>query len=84
MTLYRQIDVWERTEAKNLVRYRCLESLSTGKFHVQSADFYREGEDIASSDQQFRELLSEQDPARRSEGSDTLAKAIAAHKRDFS
>lgn len=84
MTLYRQIDVWERSDGKKLVRYRCLESLNTGKFHVQSADFYRDGKDLAGSDRQFCELLAEEDPARRSEGYDTLANAIAAHKRDFS
>jgi hypothetical protein len=53
MNLYRAVDVWERDKEHAVVRYRCLESLSTGKFHVQSADFYRNGEGAGTSDQQF-------------------------------
>lgn len=66
------------------MRYRCLGSLSNGEFIVQSADFYHDGKESGASDRQFIELLTEDNPTQRSKEYETLADAIAAHKRDFS
>jgi hypothetical protein len=83
MSLYRAIDVWERKDSHTVVRYRCFESLDTGRYSVQSADFYHEGTPPANSDVQFVELFTEQDPAERSGEHATLKDAIAAHNREF-
>jgi hypothetical protein len=83
MNLYRAIDVWGRKDSRTIVRYRCLESLDTGRYCVQSADFYHEGTPPANLDGQFVELLGEQDPAERSGSHETLKAAIAAHDREF-
>lgn len=50
---------------------------------MQSADFYHQGKATPNVDGQFIELLTEQDPVQRSGDDDTLAGAIAAHKREF-
>jgi len=83
MTLYRTIDVWERKDSRTVVRYRCLESLESGRFSVQSADYYRDGKSPANLDNQFVELLTEQDPSERSGEHATLKAAIDAHNREF-
>jgi len=83
MSLYRAIDVWERNDTRTLVRYRCFESLETGRYCVQSADFYHQGKAKPYVEGQFIELLTEQDPVQRSGEHDTLVSAIAAHKREF-
>ena len=83
MRLYRTIDVWERRDGRTVVRYRCVESLDTEKYSVQSADFYHDGKPLANLDGQFVELLTEQDPAERSGEHATLKAAIAAHNREF-
>ena len=76
--LFRHHDVWRRHE-KYLVRYRCLEDLETGRFAVQSADRYHPnvGRDLVEQhENQFRELLFEEDPFVRSEGAESLKDAI--------
>lgn len=83
MALYRTVDVWERKNSRTVVRYRCFESLDTGRFSVQSADFYHDGKSPANLDNQFVELFTEQDPAERSGEHSTLKAAIDAHNRDF-
>lgn len=72
MTLYRTIDVWERKDNGTLVRYRCFESIDSGRFSVQSADFYHDGKVTANLENQFVELLTEQDPSKRSGEHPTL------------
>lgn len=84
MTLYRTIDVWERKDNGTVVRYRCFESLDSGRFSVQSADFYHDGKSTANLDNQFVELITEQDPSKRSGEHATLKAAIDAHNREFS
>jgi hypothetical protein len=32
MSLYKAFDIWERKDSRTAVRYRCFESLETGKF----------------------------------------------------
>jgi len=83
MTLYRTIDVWERKNSLTVVRYRCLESLDTGRYSVQSADFFHDGKLPAHLDAQFLELFMEQDPAERSGAHATLKTAIDAHNQEF-
>jgi hypothetical protein len=83
MSVYRAIDVWERKDGHTVVRYRCLEALDTGKYSVQSADFYHAGKKSRELDDEFIELLMEQDPAKRAGQHDTIEAAIAAHERDF-
>jgi hypothetical protein len=84
MTLYRAIDVWARGKGGTVVRSRCFQSLDTGKYCVQSADFYHKGKKPQLDlDGQFIELFTEQDPAQRSGQHDTLEAAIAAHNREF-
>lgn len=83
--MYRAIEVWVRLKGRTVVRYRCLQSLDSGKYCVQSADFYHDGKNPTEldSDGQFIELFTEQDPAERAGEHDTLEAAIAAHNRDF-
>jgi hypothetical protein len=83
MSLYREIDVWERKDNGTVVRYRCLQSITTGRFSVQSADFFHDGKVSAGLDVQFIELFAEQEPSERSGEQETIEAAIAAHQRDF-
>ncbi len=87
MNLYREISVWERGATGDLVRYKCLELLSNGRFCVQSADFYDPATDYGEQDrvfsEQFTELLSDEAPEKRSRTFLTLQEAIEAHKREF-
>jgi len=83
MTLYKTIDVWVRKDNRTVVRYRCFESLDSGRFSVQSADFYRDGKPSANLDNQFVELFTEQDPSKRSGEHASLKAAIDAHNREF-
>lgn len=83
MSLYRAVDVRERKNNGAVVRYRCLQSLTTGRFSVQSADFFHSGKMSVGLDTQFLELFAEQEPSERSGEQETLEAAIAAHKRDF-
>jgi hypothetical protein len=83
VSLYRAIDVWERKNNGTVVRYRCLQSLTTGRFSVQSADCFIDGKMSAGLDTQFLELFAEQEPSERSGEHETIETAIAAHKRDF-
>ena len=49
--MFKAIDVWRRVSDSEAVRYRCFQCLQTGKYSVQSADFYRLPENPAQSDQ---------------------------------
>ncbi len=69
--LFRAIDVWQRTSPVELVRFRCFQSLVTGKYSVQSEDHYRlplDAKQIANLETQFLELLFDESPAERSAG----------------
>jgi hypothetical protein len=83
--LYEAIDVWERGPDNQLVRYRCFRNLSSGKYSVQSADFYRTpfANGDVSIDHRYLELLMEQSPDLRSGAFDTLQAAIYAHRKEF-
>ena len=84
--LFKVIDVWKRISDSEAVRHRCFQSLQTGKFSVQSADFYRLPNDPSQSselEQQHIELLIEQAPDQRSGAYETLEAAIKAHEAEF-
>ena len=81
----KSIDVWERTDSQ-IIRYRCFELIPLGGFCVQSADFYSAKTDPQKSflDQQFLELLTDQNPMERNKVFPSLEEAIEAHKQEFS
>ena len=83
---YRAFDVWVRLGEGELVRYRCFEVLPSGKFCVQSKDFYRSPFVETAEKQferQFLELLSEMAPEVRSGLYDTIEEAIRMHNEGF-
>lgn len=87
MELYKRIDVWVRIEVDQVAVYRCFEALSAGGYCVQSKDFFHlplEKEDILMMEENFLDLLVEEDPAERSGIFPTLEEAIAQHEREFS
>jgi hypothetical protein len=84
--MFKAIDVWKRISDSQAVRYRCFQCLRTGKYSVQSADFYRLPGKPAQSDQldrQHIELFVQQAPDERSGADDTLEAAIEAHEAEF-
>ena len=58
--------------------YRCFRVLSTGRYHVQSADFPTPSQ-LRYLEVNFLELLEEIAPDKRNPGYATLLEAIAAH-----
>lgn len=84
--MFKAISVWKRISDSEAVRYRCFQNLQTGKYSVQSADFYRLPENLAQSAQlerQHIELFVEQAPDERTGGHETLESAIEAHEAEF-
>jgi hypothetical protein len=84
--MFKAIDVWKRISDSEAVRYRCFQCLQTGRYSVQSADFYRSPERSAQSgqlDRQHVELFVQQTPDERSGAYDTLEAAIEAHEAEF-
>ncbi len=84
--LYRAFDVWKREGARSLVRYRCFENLGTGKFCVQSADFYKSPvaeERMNELQKQYIELLLKESPFKRAGSFDTVEEAIRDHIESF-
>lgn len=86
MSLYEAADVWSKVSGGRIVCFRCFKNLSSGKYSVQSADFYQVPIDlsaVANSEKQYLELFAEEMPDVRSEAFDTLQAAIKAHIREF-
>ena len=86
MPLYQAFDVWKRISKTRAVRYRCFRDLSSGRFSVQSADFYGVPLDpkrVVDLDKQYVELFAEQDPDERGGRFDSVEAAIEAHDKDF-
>lgn len=84
---FEAIDVWERVSGVKAVRYRCFKNLSTGKYCVQSADFYQwplDSQQISALETQYLTLFAEQPPDLRSGAYQSLLEAIEAHEREFS
>jgi hypothetical protein len=84
--MFKAIDVWKRISDSEAVRYRCFQCLQTGKYSVQSADFYRlpgNPDRSAQLERQHIELFIEQAPDGRNEAYETLEAAIEAHEAEF-
>ncbi|HEU0178631.1 MAG TPA: hypothetical protein VFV58_30575 [Blastocatellia bacterium] len=84
--MYRAIDVWRRDGKHKLARYRCFQILESGKYCVQSVDYYYapiEDEQIKQHEKQFLELLAESFPDDRGEVYDSLEEAIEAFDQEF-
>ena len=81
--MFKSFDVWKKTSTERLVRYRCFEDTDTGKFCVQSADFYSlpiRTEQLLQLEKQFLELMMEESPVERS---GSVEEAIARHDSEF-
>lgn len=86
MDLLKELMVWRRLDDTSAVRYSCLNDLETGKYAVQSADFFRlplGEEQFRMFDKQFAELFIEISAHDRCEWYGSLQEAISAHERDF-
>ena len=84
--LYQAFDVWKRISKNRLVRYRCFKHLPSGKFSVQSADFYSVPPDIGCISEhgtQYLELLAEQAPDERSGAFNSIEEALESHEKTF-
>jgi hypothetical protein len=81
--LYESVDVWKRVNGTTLARYRCFRLLTTGKYCIQSLDYYHAPFDSCEAsqhlDKQYMELLSEEPPEKRSKTFPTLQEAIEYH-----
>ena len=87
MPLYQAIDVWRRISSTRVARYRCFKNVSSGKYSVQSVDFYQvplDPKQAADLERQCVELIAEQPPDERAGSLESIATAIEAHDRDFS
>lgn len=85
--MYMQILIWEKKDRLTAIRYLCFQNLTTLKYCVQSADFYRSPIDdvqIKNFDEQSIELFIESEPLERCTWHDRLIDAIDSHKKDFS
>ena len=85
-TLYQELTIWKRSDERTAIRYVCLMDIATGKYSVQSADFYRlplSHEHLVNFQRQFLELFCESDPCERSGAFDSPEAAIAAHDERF-
>jgi hypothetical protein len=85
--LFEAIDVWRRLSVARVVRYRCFRDVSSGRYSVQSADFYKRPFDVqhaAHVERQYVELMAEQAPDERAGSFESIEAAIEAHDRDFS
>jgi hypothetical protein len=83
--LFKVIDVWSRRHG-GVIRYRCFQLFPSGRFCVQSADFYNLPPAANRSeylDRQFEQLLLEQSPDERAGAFSALEEAIAQHELDF-
>src|SRR5260370_32440096 len=82
MPLYQAIDVWRRTTPTRIVRYQCFKNVSSGRYTVQSADFYHlpyDQEKAAELELQFVELFAEQTPDDQAGSFESIEAAIQAH-----
>ena len=84
--LYVQHDVWRRTSDAVCIRYIVLMHLESGKFAVQSADFFDglNGVGLDYFNKQFIELMKEESPLERCEWFRSIEDAVRAHDDDFS
>jgi hypothetical protein len=83
---YLETRVWMQRDSATAVLYRCFKNLATGKFAVQSADFFRlpmDDKQLLGSEKQFIELFIETAPSKRCDWFDSVEEAIGAHNQEF-
>jgi hypothetical protein len=86
MTMFEYISVWKRVSDSELILYRCFKNLATGRYCVQSADFYRlpmNAKQVAFLEENFLRLFAAASPEERSNSFATLEEAIREHVRKF-
>ncbi|AWH46751.1 hypothetical protein C1926_17860 [Stenotrophomonas sp. ZAC14A_NAIMI4_1] len=83
--LYMHHALWKRLPHGACVRYTVLHHLGSGRYAVQSADFFTDDDPAAFTrfERQFVELLREQCPLQRCHWFDSIEKAVQAHDQDF-
>lgn len=83
--LFIEIPVWKRLDSKRAVKFNCIKNAASGKYNVQSADFYYAKEAIKEREfqQQFVDLFIELPPEERVDWYNSIEEAIAAHEREF-
>jgi hypothetical protein len=80
--LYQVINILRKIDSNSAVNYVYLMCVSSKKFTVQSADFYRlpfDSKRIAEFNAQFIERFCEGVPSDRDGEFDSIEQAIAAH-----
>lgn len=83
---YKQIDVWQKMSDNEIICFRCFEIMPDGLFCVQSADFYDKDSirnRVGAIENQYLELLLEDEPDNREGAYETLLEAIEAHQNAF-
>jgi hypothetical protein len=86
MSLYIEVKVWKRVSDSSAIRYACFHDVTSHRYVVQSADFFRlplQKQQVEDFDKQFAELFIGNPLTERSDWFDSLEAAIAAHDRDF-
>ena len=86
MSLFQEIPVWKSIDNHSAVRYVCFLSFTSGKYCVQSADFFQlpiEPHLLQQFDRQIIELFIEVAPSERCDWFDSLSEAIEMHEKDF-
>lgn len=86
MSTFQETFVWRRLSEKSAVRYSCFLCIESGKYAVQSADFFNlplSAEQMARSSKQFIELFIEVPPSERCTWHDSVSDAISAHVAEF-
>jgi len=83
--MYKVIDVWKIISDNCAARYRCFQILSSGKYYVQTCDYYYlpiDSNQLRFLEHQFIELLIE-DPPNINRMYSSLEEAIAMHDKEF-
>jgi hypothetical protein len=79
---YQEISVWKHISDSQAIRYNCFRNLKTGKYAIQSEDYYRlpvDEKQVRQFESQFLELFIETQPSERSTSFDSLEEAIKGH-----
>lgn len=87
MDLYKEILVWKRLDEYLAVRYCCFHDMQSGKYAVQSADFFRipfVETQFREFEKQFVELFIDVSPKERCDWYDSIEEAIKTHDECFS
>lgn len=75
LAFYQPFDVWKRSQRRVLCGIAVFKNLSSGRFSVQSADFYAvplDSKQAFDLEKQYVELFAEQGPDERAGSFDSL------------